>query len=114
MPKKMIKTGYTTSCSFGNFNIPAELIEKLCLSAGQKFLFKLIENGKDSDYPFIVKYEHIDEGSVTNDVEKPERCTLCGFSTVKAAHRLNGKLICSDCADKLGGMSDARTETRTE
>lgn len=111
MPK-MIKTGYTTSCSYGRFNLPAELIEKLGLSAGQKFLFKIIENG-NSEYPFIVKYEHIDEGGVTDDVDRFERCTLCGFTT-KAAHRLNGKVICFDCAEKLGGMADARTETRTE
>ena len=106
---KLIKTGYTAICvpfNQGVFILPAELVDKLDIKSGEnKYILKVIEQGYD-DYPLIIKYEKIEnEGSVTTDVSI-EKCVLCGYATQSKniTHRLNGKAICSDCAEKLGGM----------
>ena len=104
MPK-MLKTGFSSKIvsERGYFLVPDEVTKWLGLSANDCFLCKVIQNGS-SEYPFIVKYEYIDEGSVTDDVNSFEKCTLCGYPTTTVAHRLNGKAICADCAEKLGGV----------
>lgn len=110
MPK-MINTGYTANCcairaGLYGFVLPVELVDSLNnVNAGDTFIQKVIEQG-NNDYPLIIKYEKIgNEGSVTDDVSI-EKCVLCGYAThtKNITHRLNGKAICSDCAEKLGGM----------
>ena len=103
MPK-LIKTGYTATPTGTprEFAIPIDVAEKLGLDKDNNFLFKIISNG-NAEYPFIIKYEHIERG-VTDDVNSFEKCSLCDYATTNVACRLNGKPICADCADKLGGF----------
>lgn len=109
----LIKTGYITSCSAGQFVLPAKLADELGLKTGQQFIAKFIQD-ENCEYPFIVKYEKLQEGSVTDDVSNLQKCTLCGLATTTVAKYLQGKPICPDCVKKLGGMFDARSKNRIE